>query len=82
MADWRATDALSAEEEMVIEYAEVLTATPADVPDELYDRLRDTLGEKALVELTHLIAWENCRARFNRGFRIEPDGYNTPTHDH
>lgn len=50
--------------------------TPVEVSDELTSRLRDHLSEKQVVELTNLIAWENARARFNRGFGIEADGYN------
>lgn len=30
---------------------------------------------RQIVELTHTVAWENARARFNRGFNIQPDGY-------
>lgn len=30
---------------------------------------------KQLVELTQVIAWENARARFNRGFDVQSDGY-------
>ena len=62
-------------ERAVVEYAEVLTMTPVAVDDELRVRLRSHLSEKQLVELTNLIAWENARARFNRGFGIEADGY-------
>jgi hypothetical protein len=28
-----------------------------------------------MVELTSAIAWENFRARFNRGFGIEAEGF-------
>ena len=38
--------------------------------------MRAEFSEKQVVELTQLIAWENARARFNRAFGIEPDGYN------
>jgi len=52
-----------------------LTATPAAVDDDLRGRIAATFTRKQAVELTHLIAWENARARFNRGFDIQPDGY-------
>jgi len=45
------------------------------VPDELRSRLRAHLNDKQLVDLTNNIAWENARARFNRGFDIQSDGY-------
>ena len=52
-----------------------MTHNPADVPDELFERLRNDLNERQLVELTATIAWENFVGRFNRGFKIEPEGY-------
>jgi len=49
--------------------------TPAAVDDDLRTRLRAEFSEKQLTELAHLIAWENARARFNRTFDIQPEGY-------
>ncbi len=34
-----------------------------------------TEQHKGMVELTSAIAWENFRARFNRGFGIEAEGF-------
>jgi alkylhydroperoxidase family enzyme len=45
------------------------------VSDELRARLRDQFNDKELAELTNFIAWENARARFNRGFDIQSEGY-------
>ncbi len=59
----------------MIELAERLTATPAEVPSELYARIRDAIGPEALVELVAEIAWENYRARFNRAFEVGAQGY-------
>ena len=56
-------------------YAEALTDTPTSVDGAMRAQLREHFSEKQIVELTHLIAWENARARFNRGFDIQPDGY-------
>src|SRR5207244_67572 len=69
----RESDLFSNLERAAIEYAERLTRTPADVPDELFDRLRAELDEPQLVELTAAIAGENYVARFNRGFAVTPD---------
>lgn len=60
-----------------MEYAEALTATPATVDDDLRDRMSQSFTPKQLVELAQSIAWENARARFNRGFDVQPDGYTT-----
>lgn len=75
MADWRATDKLTEREKLVCEFAEAASVTPVAVDDDLRARLRAEFSEKQLTELTHLIAWENARARFNRTFDIQPEGY-------
>jgi len=62
-------------ERRVLDYAEALTRTPADATDVMVDALRKDLGEEGLVELTATIAWENFRARFNRGFDVESQGF-------
>ncbi len=59
----------------MIEYAASLTGTPANASDELVEDLRKHLDEGQLVELTACIAWENFRARFNRGFDVGPQGF-------
>lgn len=72
---WRDSAAFSPVERLVLEYAERITATPADVSPELRAALREQLTETQLVEITTAIAWENFRARFNRGFDVQPQGY-------
>ncbi len=37
--------------------------------------LRERLDDEQLVELTATIAWENFRARFNRGFDVADQGF-------
>ena len=51
-----------------------LSETPANASDELVASLRKDLDPKQLVELTAMIAWENFRARFNRGFDVAAQG--------
>ena len=62
-------------EKLVLDYAVAITKTPADVPDELFTKLRQHFNEAQLVELTATIAWENYRARFNRAFGIESQNF-------
>lgn len=64
----------SREEAVVLRYAEAMTRTPVQVPDELFDSLKAIYSERQIVELTFLIAWENCVARFNCALGIEADG--------
>jgi len=65
-------------EQLVLEYAAAMTATPAGVSDELVDRLRRHLDDEQLVELTGVIAFENYRARFNHAMGIPPETYRMP----
>ena len=49
--------------------------TPDTATDEMVAGLRASLDEEQLVELTTMIAWENFRARFNRGFDVAAQGF-------
>jgi alkylhydroperoxidase family enzyme len=69
------SDVFSKLERLVLDYAVALSETPADVSDELYEALRGELDEEQMVELTATIAWENFRARFNRGFDVQAQGF-------
>jgi alkylhydroperoxidase family enzyme len=72
---WPESDAFTALERDALVLAEEMAGTPANPPQELFDRLRAALGETGLVELASGIAWENYRARFNRVFDCESEGY-------
>jgi AhpD family alkylhydroperoxidase len=65
----------SAEEKLVMEFAEVLTTEPVQVSDELFARLREHFDEAQIVELTAAIAIENMRSRFNNALDIAPAGF-------
>jgi alkylhydroperoxidase family enzyme len=62
-------------ERLVLDYATAMSRSPVDVPDELFDRLREHFDEAQLVELTNIIALENYRARFNWAFGIANQGF-------
>ena len=47
--------------------------TPANVSDDLYERLRNQFSEEQLMQLGEQIAFENYRARWNRIFNVESD---------
>ena len=65
----------SDEEKLVLRLAVSLTRTPSDVCDELYGELTKRFSEHELVELNAAICWENYRARFNRTFAVEAEGF-------
>ena len=82
LPDFRTSALYDDAERAALELAEALTATPADVPDELYSRLRAHFDERQLVELAATAGLENFRARFNRTFRIEPNSLYCPVQGH
>jgi 4-carboxymuconolactone decarboxylase len=75
LAAFEESPAFSELEKRVLRYAAALTRTPADVSGELFNSLREHFDPQQMVELTVTIAWENFRARFNRGFGIEAEGF-------
>lgn len=72
---WRESDAFTPLERDVLEYAEAMSVTPPTVDDALSRRLQDSLGVKAVVELTQLVALENMRSRFNSAAGLEAQGF-------
>jgi alkylhydroperoxidase family enzyme len=77
LADYATSPRFDERERAVLRYADAMTATPVEVPDELFAALRRWFDEKQLVELTSAIAWENYRARFDHAFGIEAEGFST-----
>lgn len=65
-------------EQLVIELADALSGTPANVSDSLYARLRDRFSEEQLIELGAHIAFEQYRARLNRLVDVGSDELYTP----
>ena len=65
----------SARETTALEYADRVSATPVDVPDEFYARLAKEFSEREIVELTATIAHENYNSKFNRPLRIESNNF-------
>jgi AhpD family alkylhydroperoxidase len=73
--DYRESAAFSPVEKLVMEYAEEMSQTNVDVPDELFARLREHFDGAQIVELTAAIATENFRARLNNALDIPPAGF-------
>ena len=64
---------------LVIELADAMADTPANVSADLYRHLRNEFSEEQLLELGAQIAFENYRARLNRIFDVESDKLFTPS---
>jgi AhpD family alkylhydroperoxidase len=62
-------------EKLVLDYAVGLSRTPVEVSDALFARLREHFDDAQLVELTHLIAVENMRGRFNLALGVGAAGF-------
>jgi AhpD family alkylhydroperoxidase len=62
-------------DKLVLDYAVGMSRTPVDVSDQLFGQLRQNLDDEQLVELTHFVALENMRGRFNRALGIGSAGF-------
>jgi len=70
--DWKD---LSERERIALEYADRVSATPVDVPDDFYARLQGVFSEREIVELTGHIAQENYNAKSNRPLRVQANDF-------
>jgi len=66
---------LSSRERLALAYADRVSATPVDVPDDFFARLAAEFSEREIVELTATIAHENYNSKFNRPLRIEANNF-------
>ena len=66
------------DELLVIELADAMVATPSNISDDLYSRLREKFSEEQLLQLSAQIAFENYRARLNRVFDVGSDNLYKP----
>ncbi|MBF6568823.1 MAG: hypothetical protein IVW54_08110 [Candidatus Binataceae bacterium] len=82
VAGFESSDAFDHREKTVMRLAEAMTATPVTIPDLLYSELCNLFSEPEIVELAGAIALENFRARFNRVFEIDSQGYCALPPDH
>ena len=62
-------------DKLVLDYAVGMSRTPVDVSDELFHSLRQHFDDGQIVELTHHIAMENMRGRFNLALGIGSAGF-------
>jgi alkylhydroperoxidase family enzyme len=73
--DVRPSGALTERQRVALEYADRVSATPVDVPDAFFARLRALFSEREIVELTANIAHENYNAKFNRPLRVAANDF-------
>ncbi|MBL8567179.1 MAG: carboxymuconolactone decarboxylase family protein [Hyphomicrobiaceae bacterium] len=75
LANWRYDAAFSDTERLVLEYAEAVSTTPCVVSDELFERMRASFADEAIVELTAVAAFQNMSARFNAALDAQAHGF-------
>ena len=78
LPNWRTSAHYSEAEKLAFELADASIQTPVDVSDDLFERLQRHYSTEELVELAAVCALENFRSRFNRVFRVEPNGFYCP----
>jgi alkylhydroperoxidase family enzyme len=78
ISNWRTSTLFSTAEKLAFELADATIQTPVDVSDDLFERLQQHYSTEELVELAAVCALENFRSRFNRIFRVEPNGFYCP----
>jgi AhpD family alkylhydroperoxidase len=75
LPSYRSSDLFTDVEKLVLDYAVGMSRTPVDVPDALFEKLREHFDAAQLVELTHHIALENMRGRFNLALGVGAAGF-------
>src|SRR5260370_40777880 len=66
---------LSERERIALEYADRVSATPVDLPDQFFAELGRLFSEREIVELTAHIAHENYSSKSNRPLRVEAKNF-------
>lgn len=75
LVDFERSSSLTALQKLVLRYTVLMTRTPVDVPDEVFDDLKRHFNSRQIVELTSLIAWANYRARFVHALDLQSEGF-------
>jgi alkylhydroperoxidase family enzyme len=75
LASYESSGAFDERDRLVLRFATAMTATPAEVPDDLRAALVERFGPAGVAELAAAIAWENHRARLNRALGVRPAGF-------
>jgi alkylhydroperoxidase family enzyme len=70
LADYATSPLFDERERTALAYADSVTRTGEDVPDELFERIRGLFDEDQIVELTAIIVWENASSKFNHALGV------------
>jgi uncharacterized peroxidase-related enzyme len=63
------------QEKVALEYAENMTHTNRTISDSLKEKLKLHFSDKAIVELTAIIAFQNMSSKFNAALDVKNNGF-------
>jgi alkylhydroperoxidase family enzyme len=75
VGDYQENPLFTPRERAALRYAEEMSQTSVEVPDQVFEDLKRYFDDKQIIALTAEIALENYRARFNRALQVESDGF-------
>lgn len=75
LAGYRDSDLFDDLDKLVLDLAAAMTATPAEVPEDLRRALLARMTPGQLAEIAATVAWENHRARLSRAFGAQSMGF-------
>lgn len=73
LADPARVAAFSDRDRAALAYAEAVTSSNT-VPESVFETIKRHFTDDEIVELTVVITWEICAAKFNRALEIEGQG--------
>ncbi len=75
LGNFEESSGFSETEKRVLRYVTELSQVRVEVSDSLFEPLKEDFTTRQLVEITSLASWENYRARFNKGFDLQSQGF-------
>lgn len=70
---WSIADCFDRVERAVLAYTDCLVLEGGRVPDEVFDALRDQMGEVEILELTYIVCTYDMHATMSKALRLEYD---------
>ncbi len=70
-----ATADIDDSEKVALRYAESLTLNPGNIPDDVFEDLKQYYSESQIVEITAIAALYNMINRFNEALKLDPEEY-------
>lgn len=72
LADWKASPLFSSKQRALLAYVDAMTRH-IEVPERVFEELRNHFSERQMVELTMLIGAYNMLTRFLQALKVDPE---------